>query len=227
MSKNKLLIVAAHPDDEILGCGGTASKLIREGWEAYTLILGEGVTSRDGQRDVDARKADLGNLRHDLLKANEIIGVKEVFTCAFPDNRFDTVALLDIVKEVEKIKNKIKPSMIFTHFGGDLNIDHQICQRAVLTATRPMTGETVKEIYSFEVLSSTEWMYPPAFCPTVFFDISADIKNKQSAMSAYQKELCEFPHPRSLRGIEISAQNWGLKIGVPFAEAFVPLRIIK
>jgi LmbE family N-acetylglucosaminyl deacetylase len=225
--KNKILIVSAHPDDEVLGCGGTVARLVKEGYQAYTLILGEGITSRDEKRDRAKRETEIQKLKDQAKKANKIIGVEEVFMYDFPDNRFDTVPLLDIVKVIEKIKNDIKPDIIFTHYVKDLNIDHQITYKAVITATRPVVGEPVKEIYSFEVPSSTEWNFPLSFSPDVFFDISETMDIKIKALEEYKTELREYPHPRSLEGIKINAQSWGLKIGVKYAEVFKCIRVIK
>ena len=221
----KILIVAAHPDDEILGCGGTAARLAAEGHEIYTAILGEGITARDDTRDREKRETDITQLRTHIHEANHIIGVKEVFTYDFPDNRFDSVPLLDIVKAVEKLKLTLKPDIIFTHYEHDLNIDHRVTSRAVMTASRPMQGEIVKEIYSFEILSSTEWNYPLTFSPNCFYDISATIGAKVAAMEKYPGELREYPHPRSLQGIRLNAQQWGMKTGFAFAEAFQVVRI--
>jgi LmbE family N-acetylglucosaminyl deacetylase len=214
-----ILIVAAHPDDEVLGCFGTIAKLIQRGYNAYTLILGEGKRARGADSELEILKEELKN-------ANKTIGIKEVFTENFPDNAFDSVPLLEIVKKVEYYKNKVKPSIIFTHYEKDLNIDHQITYKAVITATRPMKEEVVKEIYSFEILSSTEWSYPLSFSPDTFFDISNTIELKLKAMSFYKSELREYPHPRSLKGIEINAKNWGMKVGLEYVEAFKCVRRI-
>ena len=227
MSTKKILIVAAHPDDEVLGCFGTVARLIQEGYEAYTLILGEGKTSRDTQRDVEHKKNELALLNEEIIKANTTIGIKQVFTCNFPDNRFDTVALLDIVKEIENIKSLIKPDIIFTHYEHDLNFDHQLTYKAVLTATRPMEYESVKELYSFEVLSSTEWSYPLSFAPDTFFDIGNTLELKINAMHKYRSELREYPHPRSLESIKLLAQTRGMSVGLLFAEAFKTIRVVK
>jgi len=136
---NRVLIVAAHPDDEVLGCGGTISRLVREGYEAYTLILGEGITSRDKNRNRKKRKEEINKLKEQIYKANKVLGVKEVFTFDFPDNRFDSVDFLDIVKTIEEVKNNLKPEIVFTHSKSDLNIDHYITYKAVITATRSPT----------------------------------------------------------------------------------------
>ncbi|MFC2145941.1 PIG-L deacetylase family protein [Acidobacteriota bacterium] len=223
---NKILIAAAHPDDEMLGCGGTAARWVKEGNEVYTLILSEGITSRDDNRQREKREAEITQLKKQIHQANAVIGVKEVFTYDFPDNRFDTVPLLDIVKVIETIKNKIKPGIVFTHYEQDLNIDHRVTYQAVLTAMRPTAEETVKEIYSFEVLSSTEWNFPLNFSPDVFFDISETIDVKLAAMEKYQSELREYPHPRSLKGIRLNAEQWGMKTGLKYAEAFKLVRLV-
>jgi len=226
MSK-KILIVASHPDDEVLGCFGTVARLIKEGYEAYTLILGEGKTGRDDKRDIESKKEEIEILNGEIEKANSLIGVKKVFVESFPDNRFDSVDLLDIIKIISKVKEEIKPDIIFTHYENDLNIDHQITYKAVITATRPMEDETVKEIYSFEILSSTEWNYPLSFSPDTYFDISSTIDLKLKAMNQYGSELCLYPHPRSLEGIELNAKYHGMRIGKRFVEAFKSIRIIK
>lgn len=223
----KILIIVAHPDDEVLGCGGTIARLAEEGSLVYTLILGEGVTSRDNVRNTNKRMNEIIDLQKSALKANKMLGVKEVFFKDFPDNRFDIIPLLDIVKVIEELKNKIKPDIIFTHYKKDLNIDHQITYRAVITATRPMRGETVKEIYSFEVLSSTEWNYPNSFSPDVFYDIKDTIDTKLQALSEYKDELRGYPHPRSIRAVKLIAQSWGIKVGLDYAEAFKVVRIIR
>jgi LmbE family N-acetylglucosaminyl deacetylase len=219
----KILIVAAHPDDEVLGCFGMVARLIKEGYEAYTLILGEGKTSRD-EKNI---KNELEILNSEIKKANEVIGIKKVFIEQFPDNKFDSVPLLDIVKVVAKIKDEIKPDIIFTHYEKDLNIDHQITYQAVITATRPMEDECVKEIYSFEILSSTEWNYPLSFSPDFFFDISDTLDLKIEAMKKYNSELREYPHPRSLEGIELNAKYQGMRVGKKYVEAFKSVRVIK
>lgn len=222
----KILIVVAHPDDEVLGCFGTVAKLIKNGYEAYTLILGEGKTSRDNKLFKNQKK-EIELLNTEMRKANDLIGIKKVFTERFPDNRFDSVDLLDIIKVVTKVKEEVQPDIIFTHYENDLNIDHQITYKAVLTATRPTKQECVKELYSFEILSSTEWNYPLTFSPDTYFDIEDTMQLKLLAMKEYQSELCTYPHPRSLKGIEINAKYQGMRVGKEYVEAFKSIRIIK
>lgn len=223
----KILTVVAHPDDEVLGCGATLARLIKEGYECNTLILGEGVTSRDKKRDTRSRDKEILALKKQAKKANKILGIKEVFFCDLPDNRFDTVPLLEIIKAIEEVKLKIRPDIIFTHYGKDLNIDHQITYNAVITATRPIKGETVKEIYSFEIPSSTEWGYPLSFSPNVFFDVTNTIDIKLEAMKVYISEIRDFTHPRSEEFLRLNSKLWGIKAGLKNAEVFQVVRIIK
>ncbi len=225
--KKKILIIAAHPDDEVLGCGGTIARLTRSGYEAFTLILGEGITSRVERRDSKQSVIEVKKLKEQTIEANKIIGVKKVFLFDFADNRFDTVPLLEIVKCIERVKNEISPSIVFTHSENDLNIDHRITYNAVLTATRPFCHETVKYLYSFEVLSSTEWGYPLSFSPDTYFDITGYLDIKIKALKSYKTEIRNYLHPRSVVGVKINAQYRGMAIGLKFAEAFKVVRTIQ
>lgn len=227
--KDKVLVVAAHPDDEVLGCGATIKRFEREGKEIYILLLGEGITSRYGNRK-DAGKRGVNELKKKSLKVAKCLGAKALFSFDFPDNRFDTVPLLDIVKIVEEIIKNVRPSTILTHHGSDLNIDHVIVHRAVMTATRPMLGCLVKDVLMFEVASSTEWslgQFKPVFNPNVFYDVTKTIDVKINAMKIYGTELRNFPHPRSKEAIIASATRWGSVAGLKAAEAFELLRSIR
>lgn len=219
-----ILVVAAHPDDEILGCGGTTARIVNEGGVVYTLILGEGITSRDEKRNRSKRKKNILDLQKTAEKANKKLGVKGIYFGDFPDNRFDSCALLDIVKKIEEIKEKVKPGIIFTHYAKDCNIDHRVTYEAVVTATRPMQNETVKEVYAFEVLSSTEWGFPLSYSPNVFFDVTETIEQKVKALNEYKTEMRDYPHPRSTKAVKKNAETWGFKMGLKYAEAFVCIR---
>lgn len=226
MIKN-VLVVAAHPDDEVLGCGGTIAKLVRRGIKVQTLILGEGITSRFDKREKGLKSKELKKLKISIDKAGKVLGVKKTFRFEFPDNRFDTVPLLDIIKAIEKVKNKVKPDTVYTHHRGDLNIDHRITYNAVLTACRPIKGETVKKIYSFEIPSSTEWNYTYIFSPNMFVDITKTFEVKIKTLKCYEDELKKFPHPRSEEAIKCIAKRWGSVAGLGCAEAFEVVRTIR
>ena len=218
----KVLVLGAHPDDEVLGCGGTISRLTREGNDVYVAILGEGITSRYDKRDM-ADLELLKKLQDRSRQVSKLLGVKELCLYDFPDNRFDTVPLIDIIKTIEKLINLLKPQIVYTHHSGDLNIDHVITHRAVMTATRPVENSPVKEIYAFEVPSSTEWafgQFQPTFKPNVFIDISATLETKVQALQLYDSEIKTFPHPRSPKAIRNIAEMWGSNVGLPAAEVF-------
>ncbi len=227
LAKRKILIIAAHPDDEVLGCGGTIARLAQEGNEVYTLILGEGITSRDDQRNCEKNSAALEALKGDADKANSILGVKALTMFNLPDNRFDTVPMLDIVKTIEREIVKTAPDTVYTHYSQDLNIDHRITYNAVLTACRPKEESSVKKIYSFEIPSSTECSYPCTFSPNVFVDINKTKDKKLEALKAYKSELMNMPHPRSEEYVTSLAIVRGGASGLKFAEAFEAIRIIE
>ena len=224
-----VLVIAAHPDDEVLGCGGTITCLTGEGHDVYVAILGEGITSRyDKHKQVD--QGIIKELQDRSRQASKLLGVKELCLYDFSDNRFDTVPLLDIVKTVERLINRFQPQIVYTHHGGDLNIDHVITHRAVMTATRPVVNCPVKEIYAFEAPSSTEWafgQFQSAFRPNVFVDISDTLELKIQAFQLYESEARLFPHPRSSEALRAIAQRWGSVVGLKAAEAFELVRDVR
>ena len=224
-----ILVVAAHPDDEVLGCGGTIAKLAGEGHRVSILILGEGITSRLS----DPKKAnskDLEKLHAQTKEIGSFLGAKEVMLAKLPDNRFDSIDLLDVVKIVEGEIDRVKPEIVYTQHGGDLNIDHCVTFRAVLTATRPMKGAPVKKVYAYEVHSSTEWSFQQfvsVFHPNTFVDIGATLEKKIKAMAMYEGESRPFPHPRSPEALHAGALRWGSVAGLAAAEAFMLVREIQ
>jgi LmbE family N-acetylglucosaminyl deacetylase len=221
MNKNTL-IIAAHPDDEVLGCGGTIAKLASEGVLVHVAFLADGVFSRaSGQKD---QQIELKDRRTAAQQACNILGVKSVSFGDFPDNKMDVSPLLDIVKAVEELISKHQPDTLFTHHCGDVNIDHRRIHEAVVAACRPQNGHPVKKILTFEVASSTEWQLPysaPSFLPNYFVDISSTSDKKLAALDLYVKELRPWPHPRSRRAVEHLAHWRGATIGVEAAEAFM------
>ena len=226
---SSILVVAAHPDDEILGCGGTMTRLAREGHEVRIGILAEGMSSRYAHRE-DADQHKLQHLHARAQQAADKVGAKEVVLCKLPDNRMDTVPLLEVVKLVEGLVTRFRPEAIYTHHPGDLNVDHGVVHRAVLTATRPVAGECVREIYAFEVPSSTEWAFQrlePLFRPNVFVDITETLETKIEALACYDTETRKFPHPRSAEALRAIATRWGSVAGLPAAEAFELIRSVR
>ena len=216
------LILAAHPDDEVLGCGGTIAKLVDQGSIVHVSFLADGVFSREG--DQVSQQEELRIRRGAAQKACDILGVKSVSFGDFPDNRMDTVALLDIISVVEELIAEHLPDTVFTHHAGDVNIDHRRMHEAAVTACRPQRGHPVKTLLCFEVPSSTEWQLPgsaPVFAPNWFVDISDTLERKFAALDAYAAELRDWPHPRSRQGVDHLARWRGATVGVDAAEAFM------
>jgi LmbE family N-acetylglucosaminyl deacetylase len=218
---SRVLVVAAHPDDEVLGVGGTIARHASLGDEAFILILGEGVMSR-GVKGEDGEQA-LAGLHRSAALAAGILGAELLDVVGLPDNRMDGVDLLDVVKHVEAAIEQVKPEIVYTHHGGDLNVDHQVTSRAVITACRPLPSSTVRRLYAYPTLSSTEWASAgmnSGFCGERYVDISGFLDAKLRALREYQGELRPFPHPRSIEAVEAQARVFGSTIGVPAAEAF-------
>ena len=221
MKKNNVLVFAAHPDDEILGCGATMAKLTAEGYNVVTVIAAQGITSRDTTK---SQQKALKTLKESCFKANQILGVKKIHFLDLPDNRMDSLDLLDVVKKVEELINLYKPTVILTHHAADLNIDHQILNRAVLTASRPQPDQQ-RSIFFFEVLSATHWFSSgapaTAFIPNTFIDVSTYLNKKLLALKSYQDEMRPFPHARSMETVKHLAHLRGSEVGLEAAEAFM------
>ncbi len=225
-----VLVVAAHPDDEVLGCGATMAKHARRGDRVHVLILSEGITSRGGAPDRSAFGRDLAELAAAARRANDVLGVHALELAQLPDNRMDAVDLLDIVRPVEERVLRIRPQIVYTHFGGDLNIDHVLTHRAVLTACRPLPGGGVDTMLFFEVPSSTDWYVGGqggGFVPTWFEDVSETLDAKKRALEAYGGEMRPWPHARSLDAVEHLARWRGATVGLGAAEAFVLGRAVR
>jgi N-acetylglucosamine malate deacetylase 1 len=225
-----VLVVAAHPDDEVLGCGGSMAKWAKAGNEVNIIIIAEGATSRDINRDRNAREEELSNLGKSANDAAKILGLKSVELLDFPDNRLDSVVLLDLVKAIEEKIKKVKPEVVVTHHAGDLNIDHRITNQAVMTACRPEPNQTVRRILSFEIPSSTDWQSPDyqnTFIPNWFEEISDTLHLKKKALEMYSQEMRKWPHARSIKAVEHLARWRGSSIGSEAAEAFMVIREIR
>lgn len=223
-SRNRIAVVVAHPDDEVLGAGGAMARHAALGDAVHPIFLADGVGARGADAAAAEKRADAGR------RAARILGAQPPRFLGFPDNRLDTVALLDVIQAIERILTEIAPGTVYTHHGGDLNIDHVICHRAVLTACRPQPNCAVRRLYAMEVASSTEWGTPSpahAFVPTHFVDIGAQVAAKRQALEAYAEEMREFPHARSFAAIEAHDRARGAAIGLAAAEAFIVLRQIE
>jgi len=223
----RIHIIAAHPDDELLGCGGAILHHLSKGDKVRVTIVAEGLTSRDKKRDRKKRLKGLNKLKNTTKKIFKKIGVKEIDFLDLADNRLDSYNLIDVIKPIETIINSFKPNIIYTHHPGDLNIDHCIVNRAVMTASRPKPKNFIEKIYSFEILSSTNWSINHTnsnFEPNYFLNIKKYLKKKIKLLSYYESEMKKWPHSRSLKSVEFLAKYRGSTAGMEAAEAFCLLR---
>lgn len=220
----RILVIAAHPDDEALGCGATLKLHAERGDDISILFLADGVSARDGKTDgLAARQAA-------AQAAAKLMGARRPLFLTFPDNRLDTVPLLDLAKAIEEHANRIKPTVAYIHHGGDLNVDHRRAHQAAMTAFRPLPNGSVRKIYAFETMSSTEWSTTaigPAFHPDRFVDIARLLDLKLELLDIYNKEMREFPHPRSAQAVRSLALWRGASAGLGAAEAFKTIRCIE
>lgn len=216
-----ILVVMAHPDDEILGAGGTIARLVAEGRIVSWLLLSSGVGARSNH--------DPSERLRSCETAARTLGVHDVVVHDLPDNRFDSVDLLDVTRLVEEAVDRTEPDTVLTHHGGDLNVDHRVTHKAVLTATRPTPQCSVRTVLGAEIPSSTEWAFDAVapFTPSVFIDISSTIETKLAAFAAYMDEVRPAPHPRSSESLRALATVRGAAAGVPAAEAFELLRALR
>ncbi len=227
---NRVLVVAAHPDDEVLGCGGTIARHSDVGDQVQVLIVAEGATSRQLTRDrvkADEKLSALGKAAH---KAASILGAAGVELLDLPDNRLDSIDRLDLIKHIEERIDRHQSEVVYVHHAGDVNVDHRRLHEAVVTACRPTPEHTVKRLLSFEIPSSSEWQTPgsaPLFQPNWFVDISDQWPRKREALVAYASEMRPWPHARSLEAIEHLARWRGSQVGVNAAEAFCLLRQVR
>ena len=223
LNNSIVLLVAAHSDDEVFGCGGTIAKHTASGDKVHVMFMTNGVGSRNTSfKEIQERREASQDVAN-------ILGISSIQQFEFPDNKMDSIALLDVVQSIEKVIDKLQPKIIYTHHAGDLNIDHQLTHKAVMTACRPQPEFCVREIYAFEVLSSTEWNTPGVrvFSPNIFINITDYIGIKKRVLEVYSEEMRQPPHSRSIDNILRLNSLRGNSIGVDHAEAFMLLRAIK
>jgi len=218
---SSVLVVAAHPDDEVLGCGGVVARHVGAGDTVNILLLAEGAIAREPANEPGAVAA----LQEAAAAAAHTLGASEPRFCGFPDNRLDSLPLLDVIKAIEDVVAEVAPKIVYTHPANDLNVDHRIVHQAAITACRPLPGSPVQAVYAFETVSSTEWQATgEAFRPQRWIDIEPFLELKLRALDAYTVEMRPFPHARSREAVEALARVRGAAAGLRAAECFMVVR---
>jgi LmbE family N-acetylglucosaminyl deacetylase len=232
----KILVIVAHPDDEVLGMGGTLKKLSNKNHDIKIVFLATGISARRSEKFTNETKykidknltkkmeEQIKKLRLDAKTALKILGIKDIEFFNFPDNEMDKISNLEITKTIESIIKKFNPEIIYTHTKNDINVDHRTIFNATITATRPTTKLNVKKVICFEVPSSSEWNFGDIFSPNIFVEIKEELSYKTRAIEAYKTELKKFPHPRSAKALDVIAKRWGTVSGFDAAEAFELIR---
>ncbi len=215
-----ILVVSAHPDDEVLGLGGTLVRHVQQNDVVYPAIFADASQVRysENQRE---------GLKNACMKSCAELGVQPPEFLGYPDQKLDTYSQIDLTKSIEKLIEKYHCEVVYTHHFGDINRDHQLLHEATLVAARPKPGGIVKRILSYSVPSSTEWtpfLSGSTFLPNWFVDISSTLPQKLRAVAHYSSEIPPYPHPRSLEAIENQAKFWGSSVGFAYAEPFVLMR---
>jgi LmbE family N-acetylglucosaminyl deacetylase len=218
----KVMVIAAHPDDELLGVGATLARHVELGHEVHAVVVSEGASSR-------YEEGAQNTLQEAGTKAAKLLGFASIQFLGFPDQRLDTVPLIELTQRIEKTLDAVQPRVLYTHHWGDLNRDHRVVCEAVSVAARPIGAHFPREVYCFETPSSTEWSLPDpasAFIPNHFVDVTATLDKKLAAMAFYETEVRPPPHPRSLEALRARAHYWGQIVTRPYAEAFVLMRSV-
>lgn len=226
---DKVLVIAAHPDDEVLGAGGTIAKYVAEGAEVKVLIVTDGSTSQ--YRDDPKLQEILEEKKKETRNAMDILGVSEVLYGGMPDMKLDMTEHILVNQSIERVIEEFQPNIVFTHYHGDVNLDHQCVSRSTLVACRPVVDQCVRELYAYYVPSSTDWNVQNninTFTPNVFVDISGECAEKKyRSMACYSTELRDYPHPRSIEALRVMDQANGIHVGMNAAECFVGYRVMR
>jgi LmbE family N-acetylglucosaminyl deacetylase len=210
-----VLVIATHPDDEILGCGGTLARHVAEGDQVFSVIVCEGESIRYSTQNVHQSDA--------IVNSGKVIGIKQNYHLRFPDQKLDTFSLIDVIVPLEKIVREIKPQIVYIQFGGDINRDHKIVFEAALVALRPIESY-IETILSYYTVGSTDWGYPRNFVPDTWINIVDYLEIKQKAFACYISEVKDYPHPRSFQAVNNLAFYAGNQVSLEAAEAYVTIR---
>ena len=222
----RVLVIAAHPDDEVLGMGGTIAKYAEQGAEIALLIVTDGSTSQ--YKDDPNLEKIIEEKKAETKACANVLGIKHIFYGNLPDMKLDVTPHVEVNRVIEGVIDEFQPSIVFTHFVGDVNKDHQCVYASTLVACRPVSEQCVKKLFLYAVPSSTEWNVQTAstaFLPNWYEDISgAYAEKKYKGLECYTTELRDYPHPRSVQYLRTADTAEGNRVGLLAAESFILLR---
>ena len=216
----RVLVIAAHPDDETIGAGGTIARHVAHGDEVYWCIVTQGYSPPWSEETLAAA-------RRQVYDVQRVLGIQEVFFCGFPTVKLNTVPYIDLCSALQRVVDQVRPEVVYTTPRDDINQDHRIVYEGTLVATRPLPGSSIRRLLCYEISPTTRFGLPTGssgFVPNVFVDVSQYMDKKLEAVSCYQTELREYPHPRSLEGLRLLAEERGLSVGMKAAECFQLIR---
>ncbi len=214
----RILVISSHPDDEVIGAGGTIARHVAGGDDVYWCVVTQGYGP-------EMSHAELAKTRQQVYTVQHLLGIKDVSFCGFPTVKLNSIPHRDLATALQDEVDKTEPEVVYTTPYCDVNVDHRLVCEATMVATRPLPGSTVRKVLSYEIAPTTRFAIEP-FAPNVYVDISAFLSDKLEAMACYETELREFPHPRSLKGLELFARERGLSVGTEAAECFYLIREI-
>jgi LmbE family N-acetylglucosaminyl deacetylase len=216
----RVLAIAAHPDDETIGAGGTIARHVAQGDEVYWCVVTQAYSPPWPEETLIEARRQVDQVR-------DVLGIQEIFSCGFPTVKLNTVPYIDLCSALQQVVDQVQPEIVYTTPRDDINQDHRIVYEATLVATRPLPGSSIRRLLCYEIGPTARFGLPAGsagFVPNVFVDISRYLDKKLEAARCYRTELREYPHPRSIEGLRLLAQERGLSVGLQAAECFQLIR---
>jgi N-acetylglucosamine malate deacetylase 1 len=216
----RVLVISAHPDDETIGAGGTLARHVAYGDDVYWCVVTQAYPPQWSEAVIAEAARQVNEVQH-------VLGFRQVFRLGFPTVKLNTVPYIDLSSALQRVIDDVRPEVVYTLSADDINLDHRIVYNSTLVAARPLPGSSIKRLLCYEIAPTARFGLPAGshgFVANVFVDIADYLDRKLEAMACYKTELHEFPHPRSLQGLRLLAEERGLSVGLRAAECFQLIR---